>query len=234
MSELVSRSLHWMKAIIILLVPNCSRQCRAKVKADCKLVQNDIVSQSETGYKVKRRDIYNEKVKNRGFIGGNDFEKLMNELQRDGVIEAIYFQDEYMKTIFNTYPTILLFDATYNLNDRRMPLVTLLAIDGNAESQIVGFFIVKSENIETMTSMFQEFKVQNEKWNQIEVILTDKAMTNIAVVANEFPNAVHHICIFHCKLYSFCVYWGIAYRKRHQNGRRNHEKANKHSKISAT
>ena len=41
-----------------------------------------------------------------------------------------------------SYPEVLFIDATYKLNDLRMPLYVLMAIDGNGESEIVCLWIV--------------------------------------------------------------------------------------------
>lgn len=92
-----------------------------------------------------------------------------------------------------------MFGATYSLNDRRMPLVILLVVDGNGESQIAGLFLVRSENLPILNTMFREFKSENEKCDKIEVIVTDKAMANLNVVEQHFPQAAHQLCIFHTK-----------------------------------
>ena len=60
--------------------------------------------------------------------------------------QAIYFQTAEMKSMFMSYPEILFIDATYKLNDLRMPLYVLMAIDGNGESEIVFLWIVQSED----------------------------------------------------------------------------------------
>lgn len=56
-----------------------------------------------------------------------------------------------------------------------------------------------SENIEILTEMFQQFKQENDMWQKIEVVITDKAMVNLSVVRNEITQAVHHLCIFHVR-----------------------------------
>lgn len=121
--------------------------------------------------------------------------KIMNSETDE--LEAVYFQDNRMKKYYATFPDLLMFDGTYSLNDRRMPLIILLVIDGNGESQIAGFFIVKSENIRVLNFLFDEFKKENPNHEQTEVLLTDKSMAFRNVIATQFPNAVHHLCIFH-------------------------------------
>lgn len=55
-------------------------------------------------------------------------------------VEAIMFQDKRTKAFFEQYPDMLMFGGTYSLNDRRMPLIILLVVDGNGDSQIAGLF----------------------------------------------------------------------------------------------
>lgn len=182
-----------------------------KTKPDYKLLQYALSNENEEKQLVKRRDLYNYSQKLKPNIIQSDLDKVVNELlsvdgacvkiahDAENVVCGIYFQDRRMKLTFDTYPEMLLFDATYKLNDRRMPLVILLAINGNGESQIVGLFIVKSENAAIFEFMFREFKAENENWEKVEVILTDKAMVNLSIADNEFPNAAHQICVFHTK-----------------------------------
>lgn len=90
-----------------------------------------------------------------------------------------------------------MFDGTYNLNDRRMPLVIVLVIDGNGESQIAALFIVKSENTEAFNFLFESFKKENPQHVKSTVIVTDKGIANRNVVTTQFPNCAHNFCIFH-------------------------------------
>lgn len=112
-------------------------------------------------------------------------------------VEGIYFQDSRMKSYFENYPDLLMFDGTYSLNDRRMPLVILLVVDGNGDSQIAAFFIVKSENTDVFNFLFENFKNENPNHVNINVILTDKGGPNRNVVEAQFPNIPHHFCLFH-------------------------------------
>ena len=63
-----------------------------------------------------------------------------------------------------TVPLVLFIDATYTLNNLRMPLYVLMAIDGNGESEIVCLWIVhclwivQSEDKITITNLSVEFK----------------------------------------------------------------------------
>lgn len=92
---------------------------------------------------------------------------------------AFFFQDGKTQHNFNKFPEVMLFDCTYKLNDRRMPLAIMLVIDGDGESQAAGLFILKSENSDLMVRMFEEFKAVNPSHERIRVILTDKSAANL-------------------------------------------------------
>ena len=55
-------------------------------------------------------------------------------------------QKEIMQEMFSNFPELLLIDATYKLNDLRMPLYIMMVVDGNGESDIVALWIVASED----------------------------------------------------------------------------------------
>lgn len=78
-----------------------------------------------------------------------------------------------------------------------MLLILLLIVDGNDESKVVGLFIAKSENLTALDFLFDHFKNENRNHEKIEVILTDKGAANLTVVAQQFPDAAHHLCVFH-------------------------------------
>lgn len=112
-------------------------------------------------------------------------------------IEAIYFQDKKMKDDFAKWPDLMLFDATYKLNDRRMPLAIMMIVDNNGESQIVGLFILKSENAQTLSQLFELFKAENPNHSKIDVIMSDKCQAMANAFQEAFPGANHQLCIFH-------------------------------------
>ena len=70
-----------------------------------------------------------------------------------------------MKVVFAAYPEVLLVDATYKLNELRMPVYLLLVIDSNGQSEIVGVFITHLETADALQKMVSSFKLHNSKWN---------------------------------------------------------------------
>ena len=72
----------------------------------------------------------------------NNLTTLLSEMlkQRDSVTEVVinndnqlqtlYYQENKMIKLFAYYPELLLLDATYKLNNSRMPLYVLMCVDG--------------------------------------------------------------------------------------------------------
>lgn len=102
-----------------------------------------------------------------------------------------------MRDMFSAYPGVLLVDATYKLNDLRLPLYVMLVIDGNGESEVAGLMLVADEDANTIKQMTSFFKAHNPSWEKIDCVMTDKDLTERDVLAQELPQAKLLICLFH-------------------------------------
>ena len=112
-------------------------------------------------------------------------------------MQAIYFQTEEMRKTFAAFPELLFIDATYKLNDLRMPVYIMLVEDGNGESEIVCIWIVNQEDNQTITKMMESFKKHNGDWEKVECIISDKDMTERQVLKEQLPQSDLQICLFH-------------------------------------
>lgn len=113
------------------------------------------------------------------------------------VFTGLFFQDAKMKYNFNCFPEIIFFDATYKLNELRMPLYLMLVIDSNGQSEIVSVFLTSIETKEAITNMIKVFKSVNPSWCKVGVVVTDKDFTERAVFEEQFPGVRLQICLFH-------------------------------------
>lgn len=59
----------------------------------------------------------------------------------DDTFTGLLFQDSVMKSSFASYPEVLMIDATYKLNELRMPLYLMIVLDSNGQSEIVAVFL---------------------------------------------------------------------------------------------
>ncbi|KAL2088617.1 hypothetical protein ACEWY4_015516 [Coilia grayii] len=114
-------------------------------------------------------------------------EVIMNPQEE---LQAIYYQDEKMRRFQQLYPELLVLDATYSLNDLRMPLYVLLVVDGNGESQPVGLWLVANKECETIAALMDIFVGENNAAD-IHCVMADEIMER--QVAEKLPNAVLQI-----------------------------------------
>ena len=114
-------------------------------------------------------------------------------------MDGIFYQDAEMKRMFDRFPELLFVDATYKLNDLRMPLdlYIFLVEDGNGESEIVALWMVMSEDVISIKQMAQIFKKHNPNWSKTRTIMSDKDFIERDVLKSEFPQASILICLFH-------------------------------------
>jgi len=71
---------------------------------------------------------------------------------------AFVFQDGIMKSVFATFPEVILVDATYKLTELRMLVYLMMVVDGNGQSEIVCAFVTVLETEESMRKMMHVFK----------------------------------------------------------------------------
>ena len=127
-------------------------------------------------------------------ISGSTVEAYIDD---HNTFSGLFFQDGIMKMVYVAYPEVLLVDATYKLNELRMPVYLLLVIDSNGQSEIVGVFVTHLETANAIRKMFSSFKSHNSKWNLTKVVMSDKDFIERAVFSTEFPQATLLICLFH-------------------------------------
>ena len=180
------------------------------MKANKKIIQSNVMQSS--GKVLLMKDIHNlKRSDNKSRNDHSTLQNAVNELnkcngafvkiQTDGTAEntmtGLFFQDARMRQVFAEYPEFLCVDATYKVNDLRMPLYLLIAENGNGQSEIVGVWVVANETEETIQSMVDIFKEQNPKWTDTTTVMTDKDFIEREVFSRSFPDAKLRICLFH-------------------------------------
>lgn len=127
-------------------------------------------------------------------LKGSNRANVVVATTEDGQLRGI-FTKQVMQQTFANYPELLMVDATYKLNDLRMPLYVML-VDGNGESEVVGSFLVSDETRETISTMVQAFNQYNPLWENVKTIMLDKDFVKRSVMRDEFPKASLVICLF--------------------------------------
>lgn len=176
------------------------------VKSNLKAVQKQVNVKTTHHGIITLKDLHNFKAKFKEQNHGNDLVQLVEQMiqienatiriieNEQNQLDCIFFQDSRMKMFFDSFPELVMFDGTYKLNNRRMPLVIMLVVDGNGESQIAGLCVVRSENAQTFRNFFEELKAENPRHTDIKVILSDKsfAIRKLRIVMLSKPRFLRH------------------------------------------
>lgn len=102
-----------------------------------------------------------------------------------------------MAQIFEKYPELILYDTTYKMNNKNLPLVLQLCVDGNGETEIANLFVAKSESRLCIGVMCDIFKELNASWTNTRVIIGDKDFADRSIYKEKFPDSALQICLYH-------------------------------------
>ena len=146
----------------------------------------------------------------RGLTDEDDLWNEVEELQREygssviavpddnGELYLLYWQSPFMKQMYRTYPSLIFMDGTYKINNRNMPLYSLLVVDGDGKGQVVAYAVVRDETVRSLSTMLDIFKQNNATAvESLQLVLVDKDYSEITAIDNIFNNA--HIIL--CKLH---------------------------------
>jgi hypothetical protein len=87
-------------------------------------------------------------------------------------------------------------DATYKTSNRLLPLITIMAIDGEGHGKPVFHAFVKHENKHILSSLLTDFQ-RSYQSNDTYLILIDKDFSEIAALKDNFPDSKINLCAFH-------------------------------------
>lgn len=103
-----------------------------------------------------------------------------------------------MRQAFASWPEMIFIDNTYNLLKRKLPLLLMCVRDTMGLTHIIGVGLLANEQKDTLRSLFQNFKnVNGDVSNKIECFMTDKDLTERAVIKEVFPGTILYMCEFH-------------------------------------
>ena len=102
-----------------------------------------------------------------------------------------------MKESFAAFPELMCIDATYKLLELCFPVYVMVCIDSNGQTEVVAACILVAENAQSIAWMMNTFKLHNEAWNKIRVIMADKDISERDIIKSSIPDAAVLICLFH-------------------------------------
>ena len=110
---------------------------------------------------------------------------------------VIYLQTTEMKHAVEDYPEVMLLDATYGTNNRKMPLLPVMVVNGHGTGLVVAQALVCNEKRETILTFLDVYQENNTAAKSAQVFLTDKAFNEFILIRKMLPDAAVMYCLFH-------------------------------------
>ncbi|XP_064622580.1 uncharacterized protein LOC135484821 [Lineus longissimus] len=202
-----------------------NREVDDKLKAVCRVMYNLKVPAGVfrdklieiSGKEFTAKDILNLKSKIRmdNSDSGSKLNLLVTELEaileqfpdafirlkisEVGLVEAIFIQMPVMRDSFIKFPEVCFLDATYRVNEHKMPLFTLMVEDGLGHSIPAAHFLVPAEDQENIDHCFDLFKqsLPEGMLDKTTCVVIDKDLKEVNTIKKFFPGATIHLCLFH-------------------------------------
>ncbi|KAK8930849.1 hypothetical protein KSP39_PZI016804 [Platanthera zijinensis] len=203
------------------------------------------LKQRDPSNKTVLRTIYNERVKMqlKELQGGTQMQFLykcitdsgyvsFNKVAKDsGNLECLFFAHPISKQLTKMFPTVFIMDCTYKTNRFRMPLLCIVGVTSTNQTFYSAFAFISNETQSSYVWALDCFRSFFNEHSLPQVIVTDREIALMNVVAVLFPKAKNILCKVHisrnilakCKKISkvvrngkiFCLYGNILWMRTH-------------------
>nr|XP_050024996.1 uncharacterized protein LOC126519678 [Dermacentor andersoni] len=164
----------------------------------------------KTGKTVLPKDLHNVRA---SVQGTDEAKQLVEEIENcrskhnakvvlvtdeNKELQLMFIQTPLMQHAFQSFPEVLLLDATYKTNKLKMPLFVFLVQDGCGNSQVVAYAFVASEQYHNVSAVLDIFVRENSSTEQTKVVVVDKDFTAISAIRSAFSSKpAIQLCQFH-------------------------------------
>ncbi|GFY64218.1 SWIM-type domain-containing protein [Trichonephila inaurata madagascariensis] len=118
-------------------------------------------------------------------------------LDTNGYLSCIYFQDSFMKDVFNFYPDRLCIDISFRCFETDVFMYLFLAEDSNGKNHVVSLGFTVTEDMESLLWLLNTFKRNNPNWRRTKIIVLDSEIKQRDVIHNVFPGPCIVITLQH-------------------------------------
>jgi len=114
----------------------------------------------------------------------------------DGTLECLFWSSSKQLELLASHGEVIMLDATYKVNNLRMPLYTLAVVDKDGHGQPVAHAVLARED-EAHVRLFLADVLQWEDKIAHATFVTDKDFAEINAVRSVCPQANVFLCRFH-------------------------------------
>ncbi|GFT37857.1 SWIM-type domain-containing protein [Nephila pilipes] len=139
----------------------------------------------------------------------SDFKSLVSYLEKkfnaisdyyldiNGYLSCIYFQDSFMKDVFNFYPDRLCIDISFRCFETDTFMYLFLVEDSNGKNHVVSLGFTVTEDAESLLWLLSAFKRNNPNWRRTKTVALDSEIKQRDVIRNIFPGPCIVITLHH-------------------------------------
>lgn len=100
--------------------------------------------------------------------------------------------------MFNTFPTIRVINFTYKANKYKLPILKIVGVTSTKKSYSVGFSFVETEKEDNNSWALEVCWIMlKDRENTVKVIVTDRGITLMNLVAKVSPTPYTLLCRCH-------------------------------------
>ncbi|KUF85300.1 hypothetical protein AM588_10000876 [Phytophthora nicotianae] len=102
-----------------------------------------------------------------------------------------------MKRLFRAFPEVVLVDTTHGTNQNRYKLFSFVVHDVFGKGQYVQHALILNETKPLLRCAVDSFKRSSPEWQNVKVVISDKAFHEKDVMLEAFTGARQLLCLFH-------------------------------------
>ena len=112
-------------------------------------------------------------------------------------MKGVVYQDKFMKGTFKFYNSILLVDSTHGISSNGFSFFSVVTIDGDNNTVPVFWMFLYAESKLLLEHGFKIFKQNNPEHVNLQIVFTDKDLSERSAITSVFPGVKLRLCRFH-------------------------------------
>lgn len=115
----------------------------------------------------------------------------------NGFPKCMFFQDSFMKDLFNFYPDRICIDCSFKKFEIDLFMILFICEDSNGINFIVAVGFLKHNDVESLSWLLAAFRKHNPNWRKIRSLAVDPRIQHWELVKEMFPFSCIIICSYH-------------------------------------
>ncbi|XP_026384958.1 protein FAR1-RELATED SEQUENCE 5-like [Papaver somniferum] len=114
----------------------------------------------------------------------------------DNRIMNCFWCDAKSRLDYSTFGDVVCFETTFKTNGYDMPFAPIVGVNNHGQTILFGCALLKNETTNSFVWLFENF-LDVMEGKEMQTIFTDQASQMATAIKQVFPNAHHHLCLWH-------------------------------------